>query len=200
MAVAEEEYVVSAVKAIGSQDPNKPENIIDNEPSTRWAHQGVGSWIQLDLGEEKTPVRSVGIKWFKGDQRVYNFEIQTSTDETNPQVVITDGKSSGTTQDLETYDFPADTTARFVKVVVNGNSTNNWASIHTSKVFSEPVVIPGDRGEKKAYSSDLEWTDTVLEPQSTPGDEMSLLKVGDIRPTARIENKILKVTGSSPRV
>jgi hypothetical protein len=145
--MVEEEYIVSTVKAIGFQDPNKPESVIDNEPSTRWAHQGVGSWIQLDLGEEKTPVRSVGITWFKGNERTYNFIIQTSTNEINFQDVITDGKSGSTTTDLERYDFPTDTTARFVRVVVNGNSANDWASIHTSKVFSEPsVVIRGTRG------------------------------------------------------
>jgi hypothetical protein len=139
--MVEEEYIISAVKASDFQDPNKPENVIDNSSSSRWANQGVDSWIQLDLGEEKTPVRSVGIKWFRGNERTYNFVIQTSTDETNPQDVITDGKSTGTTTDLERYDFPADTTARFVRVVVNGNSANNWASIHTSKVFSEPPTI-----------------------------------------------------------
>jgi hypothetical protein len=165
--VAEEEYNVSAVKAIGSQDPNRPENVIDNEPSTRWAHQGVGSWIQLDLGEEKTPVRSVGIKWFKGDQRVYNFEIQTSTNEINFQDVITDGKSSGTAQDLERYDFPANTAARFVRVIVNGNSVNNWASIHTSRIFSKVRGVGG----LTQWSSDETWNngeDRTIEPEEGP--------------------------------
>jgi F5/8 type C domain len=167
--MVEEEYVVPAVTASGFQDPNKPENVIDNLSSTRWANQGAGSWIQLDLGEEKTPVRSVGIQWYKGNERRYNLVIRTSTDETNFQDVITDGISTGTTLDLERYNFLTDNTARYVRVIVNGNSVNNWASIHTSKIFSEAsVFLPAGtdpNGIKKVYpdvTTDPDvWTSTA---------------------------------------
>jgi hypothetical protein len=38
------------------------------------------------------------------------------------------GKSSGTKLSLENYDFP-DVTSRYLRITVNGNTQNNWASI-----------------------------------------------------------------------
>ena len=43
---------ISAVTAIGS-DSNIPSNAVDNNLATRWSNQGLGSWIQVDLGTKK---------------------------------------------------------------------------------------------------------------------------------------------------
>ena len=42
--------------------------------------------------------------------------------------VYPDGVSSGTTKNLQTFDFP-DVQARYVRIVGYGNSQNNWNSI-----------------------------------------------------------------------
>lgn len=44
--------------------------------------------------------------------------------------IITDGRGSGEA-DLawESYDFPAGTKGRYVRVVTNGNSTSEWNAI-----------------------------------------------------------------------
>jgi F5/8 type C domain len=177
------EYQVSAVKASGSQDPNFPDNVKDNLSSTRWSNLGVDSWIQLDLGGEKMPVRSVGIGWFRGDERTNNFVIRAGTDEANLPDVITDGKSSGTTASLERYDFPADITARFVRVVVNGNTENNWASIHTLKVFSEKLVVDGgvnDRfGHKMIYAT-VDGGQEYFIRENNLDDDPRVKKGGDV--------------------
>lgn len=46
-------------------------------------------------------------------------------------------KSSGTTNGFERYDFP-DTTARYVKITVNGNTLNDWASVSEVRIFGDP--------------------------------------------------------------
>ena len=49
--------------------------------------------------------------------------------------------SSGNTNGFERYEFP-DTTARYVKITVNGNTLNDWASILEISVFGDPNNTP----------------------------------------------------------
>src|SRR5439155_559804 len=102
-------------------------NVLDNNLNSRWSNLGVGSFIQAGLGGQKT-ICSVDIAWYRGNLRVNNFVISASSDGTSFTNVFT-GKSSGTTLSAETYSLPTTVTARFVRVTVNGNTENNWASI-----------------------------------------------------------------------
>jgi hypothetical protein len=108
-------------------DGNLPANAIDNNLNTRWSNLGIGSWIQTDLGEQKT-ICSVNIAWYVGNVRQNNFVISISNDGSTFTDVFT-GKSSGTTLSPESYNLPANTVGRFVRITVNGNTQSNWASI-----------------------------------------------------------------------
>ena len=70
---------ISAVTANGAQSTNPASEAVDNDAATRWSNEGLGSWIRLDLGSQKT-VCSVDISWFNGNQRVNTFEIAVSND------------------------------------------------------------------------------------------------------------------------
>jgi hypothetical protein len=117
---------ISTVSASGN-DGNVPANVSDNNPSTRWSNLGIGSWIQADLGSNMN-ICSVVIAWYNGNIRQNNFGISVSSDGTSFTNVFT-GKSSGTTLSPETYILPGGTTGRYVRITVNGNTQNNWASI-----------------------------------------------------------------------
>ncbi|MDQ6863080.1 MAG: discoidin domain-containing protein [Thermoproteota archaeon] len=117
---------IATVTASGN-DGNLPANVLDNNLNTRWSNLGVGSFIQADLGGQKT-ICSVDIAWYRGNPRVNNFVISVSSDGTSFTNVFT-GKSSGTTLSAEKYSLPTSVTTRFVRVTVNGNTENNWASI-----------------------------------------------------------------------
>ena len=108
-------------------DGSLPANVLDNNLNTRWSNLGAGSFIQADLGGQKT-ICSVDIAWYRGNPRVNNFVISVSNDGTSFTNVFT-GKSSGTTLSAEKYSLPTSVTTRFVRVTVNGNTENNWASI-----------------------------------------------------------------------
>ena len=108
-------------------DGNLPANAIDNNLNTRWSNLGIGSWIQTDLGEQKT-ICSVNIAWYNGNVRQNNFVISISNDGSTFTDIFT-GKSSGTTLSPESYNLPSNTFGRFVRITVNGNTQNNWASI-----------------------------------------------------------------------
>ncbi len=116
---------VSSVSAIGD-DGNVPQNAIDGNLGSRWSNQGVGSWITLDMGEPKL-ICSVDIAWHSGDLRTSNFVISISNDTAKFTDVYT-GISSGSTLNAENHSF-AEGIGRYVRITVNGNSQNDWASV-----------------------------------------------------------------------
>jgi len=122
----------NAVIASGD-DGNVPSNVLDNNLNTRWSNLGQGSWIQLDLGAKKS-ICSVDIAWYLGDQRQNNFVISVSDDGTTFTNKFS-GTSSGATTSPEKYNMPAGTEGRYVRVTVNGNTQNEWASITEIAVF-----------------------------------------------------------------
>ena len=130
---------VTAVSASGSQSPNIPSNVIDNNIATRWSNEGLGSWIQLDLGSQKT-ICSVDISWYNGNQRVNTFTIAVSNDGTTFTTVFS-GRSTGASTAAEKYDV-TDTQGRYVRITVNGNTQNNWASISEVGVFGDAGTTP----------------------------------------------------------
>jgi F5/8 type C domain-containing protein/Big-like domain-containing protein len=130
---------ITGFKASPNDAGNIPANTIDDNLNTRWSSFGVGSFIQADLGSIKT-ICSVGIAWYNGDVRQNNFVISVSKDGTSFSNVFS-GTSSGQTTQVEPYDFN-DIDARYVKITVNGNTQNNWASITELAVFGFSPVLP----------------------------------------------------------
>jgi hypothetical protein len=122
---------VSGVTASGN-DGNVPSNVLDNNLNTRWSSFGIGQFITADLGSVQN-ICSVDIAWYRGNERIYNFVISTSTDGNTFTTKLT-STSSGTTLNSEKY-FISATDARFVRVTVNGNTVNNWANIAELDVF-----------------------------------------------------------------
>src|SRR5438093_3871231 len=124
---------IGSVTASGNEAGYPPSNVLDNSLSTRWSNPGVGSWIRADLGTTKN-ICSVDIAWYKGNERQYNFAIATSTDGTTFATKLS-GKSSGTTLNSEKY-IISSSSARYVKVTVNGNNVNDYAHITELDIFA----------------------------------------------------------------
>ncbi|HXV89472.1 MAG TPA: discoidin domain-containing protein [Nitrososphaeraceae archaeon] len=129
---------ISSVMASGN-DGNVPQNVLDNNLGTRWSSFGIGQSITADLGSVKK-VCSIDIAWFNGDSRQYSFDIGWSVDGTtfigNLRI-----NSSGTTLNSEIYNFGISELARFIKVTVNGNTVNDWASITELDIFTPPPIF-----------------------------------------------------------
>ena len=100
--------------------------VLDQNPETLWSTFGKGSWIQLDLGKAKT-LCNIDISWYKGDQRNNNFAISISNDGMSYKTLF-NSKSTGTTATFERYDLQ-NVVARYIKITINGNTQNNYASI-----------------------------------------------------------------------
>ena len=128
---------IENVKTSGSQDGFPGFNVLDNNLDTRWSNNGVGSWIQLDLGTSKN-ICSISIAWYKGNERQNNFVVSTSNDGVNFSN-ISSSKSNGSTLSPEKYNV-ADTNARYLRITVNGNTQNSYASI--TEISINVISIP----------------------------------------------------------
>ncbi len=122
----------TVVTAIGS-DANVPSNVIDKNLNTRWSKDETGSWIQFDLGS-RAKICSVDIAWYRGDIRQNVFTVSVSDNGSIFKNVF-EGESSGTATGFEKYNLPSGTEGEFVRITVNGNSENNWASIAEITLF-----------------------------------------------------------------
>jgi F5/8 type C domain len=141
------------VSASGSESGNPHVNTIDNNLNTRWSNLGIGSWVQFDLGASKV-VCNIDIAWYRGDLRKVNFEVSVSMDG-NTFKEIFSGKSSGTTIYPENYDIP-DVVAKYVRITVNGNSENNWASISEVRIKGYSVCTDSPIPANKVSASGSE--------------------------------------------
>lgn len=133
------------VSASDYQSPNLPENTLDGSLNTRWSlSAGDGSaWIQYTL-PETNEINHIDIAFYRGNQRQTRLAIWLSedgTEESLTRVLPAAGdvadyvSASGTTTELETFSFPAQT-VKLLRIQGWGNSANGWNS------YTE-VDIPG---------------------------------------------------------
>jgi hypothetical protein len=137
-----EKLPITTVTASGN-DGNVPSNVVDNNLGTRWSNLGQGSWIQFDLGSKKS-ICSVDIAWYRGDIRQNNFVISVSDDGTTFTNKLTGTSNLGTA--AEKYTLPGGTEGRYVRITVNGNTENDWASINEISVFGGAIDGGGGGG------------------------------------------------------
>ncbi len=130
---------VSKITEAGGTPSLGPKYAIDGDLATRWSEQGLGSSLTLDIGKKKT-ICNLEVSWYRGTERISNFVIAVSNDGKSFTDVFS-GTSSGNTNGFERYEFP-DRTARYVKITVNGNTLNNWASILEISLFGDPSNTP----------------------------------------------------------
>ncbi|MGC1135774.1 MAG: discoidin domain-containing protein [Nitrososphaeraceae archaeon] len=126
----------TVVTAIGS-DGNVPSNVIDKNLNTMWSKDGIGSWIQFDLGSI-TKICSVDIAWYRGDVRQNDFNVSLSNDGSTFKNVF-EGRSNGSATGFEKYSLPSGPEGKFVRITVNGNTENNWASISEIALFGARI-------------------------------------------------------------
>jgi F5/8 type C domain/Putative metal-binding motif len=119
---------VSAISASAETEGFKAANVLDLNPATRWQHEQLGAYIQVDLGRP-TIVCSLDIAWYVKDVGKYNFVISVSDNGRDFKDIVS-AVSQGSTTSPERYNLPNNVNARYVRVTVNGNSNNDWAAIN----------------------------------------------------------------------
>ncbi len=115
------------VTANGHDKAHVADNAIDGTIKTRWAQKDV-AWIQFDFDGVQT-LSHVDIAVFKGDERKQRFDLEVSMDANTWTKVLPKSETSGTTRDLERFEF-APVQAKYARI--NGYGTDvskSWTGI-----------------------------------------------------------------------
>ena len=96
-------------------------NMLDGDFTTRWTTMAVGEWALFDLGAVQD-VDAVSIAHWRGNERIYKFQIYLSEDGDNWSLAA-DTQNSGETEGNELISFEKQK-ARYVKFVNGGNTVN----------------------------------------------------------------------------
>lgn len=115
-----------------SHDGNVPDNVLDNDLSTRWSANGNGEFIEVDLGAVYD-ISEVFIAWYKGDTRSAYYQVHGSTDGLNFNTYA-EAVSTGDTLQLEAAPISS-FSARYIQIEGFGNTSNTWNSITELKVY-----------------------------------------------------------------
>jgi acid phosphatase type 7 len=118
-------------------------NSQDDDLATRWSGPGQGAWLTMDLGSAQS-LTGVAVAWHQGTTRQNHFTLSTSPD----GVTFTQdyAATSALSSAVQMYAFSAPRTGRYVRITVNGNTVNDWASITEARVCGVQPVSSVDVG------------------------------------------------------
>jgi hypothetical protein len=112
-------------------------NSQDDNLSTRWSGPGKGAWLRMDLGGVQS-LAGAAVAWHDGARRQNYFTLSTSEDGVTYTQVYSGTSALGTV--AQTYTFTPARRARYLRVTVNGNTLNDWASITEARACGEQTV------------------------------------------------------------
>ncbi|HYO55892.1 metallophosphoesterase [Archangium sp.] len=130
--------LTTAGTSASTNDGNVPANTQDDSLVTRWSGLGKGAWLTLDLGTSQS-LAGAAIAWHLGDTRQNHFTLATSEDGTT--FTQAHAADSALTASAQTYRF-SPRRARYLRVTVNGNTLNDWASIAEARTCGEDTSAP----------------------------------------------------------
>ena len=120
------------VTCSGQQYGNEVYRTVDGDLDTRWAVDGYGNWMQVDIGSVCAISK---IEFVPYQNRAYQYKIEVSTDGINyTQVVDKTDNTSGGAMFVDTF-TPVD--ARYIKVTITGCSgyTGTWIGICELSIY-----------------------------------------------------------------
>ncbi len=158
--------MVSASATPESQ--NNAAQTVDNNVSTRYAAQG-SQYLQIDLGSAKQ-IACVGVRMMQySDGRTVNYGVSYSADGTS----YTSAFSGSSVVNGGTWEFPRlnGATARYIRINLNGSTTNDWASL------ADVAVFEGDENSAETTISGATGTTSGTTVTSVTGSTASGSKV-----------------------
>jgi hypothetical protein len=140
-----EEIRVVSIETSGYRDVHYPENVIDNNESTRWSNWGEGEWIALAL-EESVSINFIKLSFFNRDKNRALFDFYVSEDGLEWEPLLMDQKSCGYSSKTHVYETPNVKSERnysHVMFMGNGNTYNKWNSITEMKIYGDFIKTTG---------------------------------------------------------
>jgi beta-galactosidase len=121
-----ETIVQGLFSASDAEKGKMPQHAFDGNSETRWSTSKKGAWLAREL-ETPTEVKSVAIQWYKGEERSYAFEVETSTDGNTwrPAFKGNSRRESG----YEVYVFVEAYELSHIRIICAGHQSGSWTSI-----------------------------------------------------------------------
>lgn len=113
--------------------------LTDNDFDTRWAADGLGEWVTLDLGE-LTSVIAVDLAFAQGDDSTLAvFSLQGSTDGSAFSPLRSNATASVADKSWERFAVsPA--TIRYLRYVGHGNNVDTWNRVAEMRAIANPLA------------------------------------------------------------
>ena len=112
---------------------NVGENMFDQDLGTRWTAYDLEATATLELTQQ-CDISAVALGFWKGNSRVYEFDISVSTDGVN-YTKVGSYHSSGEEEDYEIFRFPT-VQAKYVRYTGHGNNENSNSNILEFRVLN----------------------------------------------------------------
>ncbi|MGP3970342.1 discoidin domain-containing protein [Streptomyces sp. 6N223] len=182
------EQITPAAGAVtaSTSDENTPANAVDGDLGTRWSGEGDGAWLQFDLGSTMT-VSEIRLGVYEGTTRQNVFELQYWNG--SGWATAYDGESSGTTTQLEAFEFePVQTSkVRYLGHGYTGDGEGDWNSLTEVEIWGSPDGDggdPGDPGDDLPYGTDGSGNprtdDCTISSDSDPQAAIDGASAGDV--------------------
>ena len=128
---------VIAVEAGDFQTPYLPYNVIDGNIGTMWSAVGNDQWIILEL-KELFNIQHVKVAFQPGQKKESYFDVLGSNDKENWEPVLSKSISCNFSGDMQVFEFPpskSEEEYRYIKLIGQGNSLDNWNFISEFRIF-----------------------------------------------------------------
>lgn len=175
------QITVQSVSASSFSNPYTPENTIDLDTadSSRWSAEGIGEWLQLDLGDTYT-VNALDIFFYQNLERNTCFNIQTSNNGVDWVTQRANIVSNG-----ERLFYFATTSARYIRYDGLGNSDTLWNSIIEVDVYLNAVdesvnISDGDNDNANACIGEINGGSAVTFSEITTGSGAEFMSGADL--------------------
>lgn len=168
-----------------------PGNALDNNNNTWWStgvSQANGQWFQVDMGETKTfdQVSFETTSAYSGDYPI-SYQLQVSSNGSS-WTTLKGGSGFGNKMVLQ---FPRQS-ARYIKILQTGSSTEKWWRIGEFNVYSQNIALNGrasassstaGNGEANAFdgSSGTHWESAASDSQWIIVDLSSAYKIKGVQ-------------------
>ena len=158
---------IAEISAEADQSGNPIENAIDKDSSTRWAGYGDPVEVLIDLGQEYE-LCSMYLDLYRGLERNSYFSVYYSIDDMEYHQIL-DNVTNSKEQQVDQYDLEGNM-ARFIKLSMQGNASNNWNAIQEIYFSGKQTVLSlssvDNRFKEKKSSISIQSTASVIKVNS----------------------------------
>lgn len=192
---------ISIISASGSQPPDTPDNVNDDNLKTKWSVSGDNQWLLFKLvGSYK--ISHLSLVFLTGQKYESYFDVYASTDNVLWEPILIKAASCNFSGDFQVFDFPEAKTSTeylYIKLIGHGNSLNSLNTISELKIFGlfsgNPASVDSENKNVAIYPNPAQdfFKISIKEPTMRPDKVMLIDSSGRIVFEGMLESEIINV-------